>query len=402
MIKNLTNKAFKPSTLLLIAVTTHVNADQSCLDGLFAIDRKAEAGQSSLYHLDLTNKTYSPLADSGIAVSNLAANNDTLIMFKRLDSETNASKIYQYDLSSGETTEIADTTSYPIKRSVMSSADFILATSQTYMYQFDINTGAKTVLGKMQTNDADWDDFKHGDITYSLDGNTVYVINAKSLYTLDQSNMQLDKIGEHNLNWPSGIATAEDGTMYVSARNAGENAKIYAINPQTAEAQFVMEGPRHIADLTFVTHCGNPLLTIADEFQQAIDDAKSYWDANQLGGAAANVAGFKDGSFNFNKDGFLVESKDRLNKHNKKTKYPNSNRCARLWNNLLEEKYVLNRSGAGRKKSNGDTKWYYSTADGAFKITGAKQGVCTFTLNNNDALKLKYDSKTGVVDVSKD
>tara|TARA_Y100000588_G_C13692845_1_gene685201 strand:- start:318 stop:602 length:285 start_codon:yes stop_codon:yes gene_type:complete len=94
MIKNLTNKAFKPSTLLVIAVTTHVNADQSCLDGLFAIDRKAEAGQSSLYHIDLTNKTYSPLADSAIAVSNLAANNDTLIMFKRLDSETNESKIY--------------------------------------------------------------------------------------------------------------------------------------------------------------------------------------------------------------------------------------------------------------------------------------------------------------------
>ena len=117
----------------------------------------------------------------------------------------------------------------------MSSDDFILVTSQTYMYQFDINIGAKTVLGKMQTNDANWDDFKHGDITYSLDGNSVYVINAKSLYTLDQSNMQLDKISEHNLNWPSGIATAEDGTIYVSARIAGENAKKYAINPQTAK-----------------------------------------------------------------------------------------------------------------------------------------------------------------------
>jgi len=95
-------------------------------------------------------------------------------MMQRLDKDTNASKIYQYDLSSGTATEIADTTSYPIKHSAVSpDGSFLLATSQTYMYQFDLETGDKTVLGKMQTNDAGWDDFAHGDITYSIDGYTV-------------------------------------------------------------------------------------------------------------------------------------------------------------------------------------------------------------------------------------
>ena len=321
-------------------------------------------------------------------------------MMQRLDKDTNASKIYQYDLSSGTATEIADTTSYPIKHSAVSpDGSFLLATSQTYMYQFDLETGDKTVLGKMQTNDAGWDDFAHGDITYSIDGNTVYVLNAKSLYILDESNMKLDKIGEHNLNWPSGIATANDGQLYVSARISGENAKIYKIDPQTAESEFVMEGPRHIADLTYVSQCGNPLLAIADKFQQEVYAAKAFWEEENIGGAAANVPSFKHSSFNFNESGYLVESKDRLNKHNKNTNKPNSNRCARLWNNLLDHKYILNRSGAGRKKSNGDTKWYYSTADGAFKVLRASKGVCTFTLNETQNVKLKYDSNTGLVSI---
>ena len=396
---------FSTNKLIALAVTlssSYVSANDACLEGLFAVDRYAEQGKNALYHIDLANKSYSKMSGTSLPASNLAATNTQLIMMQRLSEETNASKIYQYDLSSGETTEIADTTSYPIKRSVVSpDGSFLLATSQTYMYQFDLETGDKTVLGKMQTNDASWDDFAHGDITYSIDGNTVYVLNAKSLYILDESNMQLDKIGEHNLNWPSGIATANDGQLYVSARNSGENAKIYKIDPQTAEAEFVMEGPEHIADLTYVSECGNPLLTIADEFQQEVDAAKAFWEEQNIGSAAANVTSFKDGSFNFNESGYLVESKDKLNKHNKNTKKPNSNRCARLWNNLLDHKYTLNRSGAGRKKSNGDTKWYHSTADGAFKVSKAKKGVCTYTLNDNDSLKLNYDSNTGLVSIAK-
>lgn len=396
---------FSTNKLIALAFTlssSYVSASDACLAGLFAVDRYAEQGKSALYHIDLANKSYSKISGTSLPTSNLAAANNQLIMMQRLSKETNASKIYQYDLSSGETTEIANTTSYPIKRSVVSpDGSFLLATSQTYMYLFDLETGNKTVMGKMQANDASWDDFKHGDITYSIDGNTVYVLNAKSLYILDESNMQLDKIGEHNLNWPSGIATANDGQLYVSARNNGENAKIYKIDPQTAEAEFVMEGPEHIADLTYVSECGNPLLTIADEFQQEINEAKAFWEEHNIASAAANVPSFKDGSFNFNKSGYLVESKDRLNKHNKNTKKPNSNRCARLWNNLLDHKYTLNRAGAGRKKSNGDTKWYHSTADGAFKVSKAKKGVCTYTLNDNDSLKLKYDSNTGLVSIAK-
>ena len=41
--------------------SSHVSANDACLEGLFAVDRYAEQGNNSLYHLDLVNKSYSKM-----------------------------------------------------------------------------------------------------------------------------------------------------------------------------------------------------------------------------------------------------------------------------------------------------------------------------------------------------
>ena len=96
------------------------------------------------------------------------------------------------------------------------------------------------------------DSFSHGDVAYSADNNVLYVLTGQSLYTIDDGSMELTLIGEHGINWASGLAIADDGTLYVSGRKAGENAKIYSVNPQTADSSYVMDAPEHINDLTFV------------------------------------------------------------------------------------------------------------------------------------------------------
>ncbi|MGB0989053.1 MAG: hemolysin-type calcium-binding protein, partial [Pseudoalteromonas spongiae] len=96
------------------------------------------------------------------------------------------------------------------------------------------------------------DKFKHGDIAYSADNNTLYVLTGKALYTIDPSTMDLTLVGEHAINWASGLAISEEGTLYVSGRRAGENAKIYSLDPQTAAATYVMDTPARINDLTYV------------------------------------------------------------------------------------------------------------------------------------------------------
>ena len=170
---------------------------------------------------------------------------------EQLDKSSKASKIYSLDLATDTQAEVADATSFPIYRSTVTADGLSLrATSKTYMYDFDLTTGEKTVLGKLSY---EGDSFSDGDIAYSSDYNVLYVLTGKALYTLDEGSLELTQIGEHGVNWASGIAIADDGTIYISGRESGENAKIYTLDQNTAEATFVMDGPAHVNDLTFVS-----------------------------------------------------------------------------------------------------------------------------------------------------
>ncbi|KZN54767.1 DUF5074 domain-containing protein [Pseudoalteromonas luteoviolacea] len=396
------NKTSVFSIMAVIALSSFAaSADSSaCLSGLYAIDRYASGQSSALYHIDTQSKAVREVPGADITASNLAGSGDKLYTIKRYDTDSNASKIYVFDTATMQQSEVAATTSYPIKRSAVSpDGTYLLATSQTYMYKFDLTSGEKTIMGKMNASDAVYDDFDHGDIAYSHDGNVIYVLNAKALYVLNDGDMTLNKVGEHNLHWASGLAVDDQGVIYVSARESGENAKIYTLDPQTAQATFYMDGPEHIADLSYSQGCGNILPVIAHALQLEVNKAKQFWDSDGQTGKVANLDGFKDNSVNFNDQGFPVEAKDRLNKHNKFTKNPNANRCARMWNNFLDHQYTLNRNGKGRKKNDGSTKWYFSTVDGDYKVIRARKGVCEYGYASGEVGKILYDSKTGLVTV---
>lgn len=405
MTRTFTKTLLQCAVVCAISVSTGTLASDGsgCLSGLIAIDRTSNSEQGSLYHLDTTNQTYALISGTTTAVSNVASFGNTIYMMEKVDSNTRASKLYAFDLSTGQQRTLADTTSYTIKRSAMSpDGSYLLATSQTYMYQFDVATGVKAVMGKMLADDASYADFKHGDIAYSSDGNIVYVLNAKSLYMLNENDMTLDKIGEHGLNWTSGLAVGNDDTLYVSARNPNENAQIYSLDANTAQATYVMDGPRHMADLTYVSECGNNLLSIDNLYLDGVIAAHNFYLEKEFTGEIANAEGFRDGSFNFNAAGFPVESKDQGGNHNTITKHPNANRCARMWNNFLDHKYTLNQSGAGGKREDGSTKWYYSTVDGDFKVVSAQNGLCTYSLSDDESMRLVYDSTTGDVSIVRD
>lgn len=228
-----------------------------CTTGLFGINRKGSADTGYLYLLDTNTSEYSIMANVQNTASNLAAANGKLYFMEKVDDATNETVIWQYGLDTRTQSEAARTNSYFIYRSaIRDDKQAIRATSISYMYDFDLVTGERTVLGQMRFNstgvaDDKWEEFRDGDIAYSNDGNTLYVLSGLALYTLDTASMELSLIGEHGINWASGIAISDQGEIFISGRNPGENAKIYRLDPQTAQPTFVMEGPRHINDLAF-------------------------------------------------------------------------------------------------------------------------------------------------------
>jgi hypothetical protein len=219
--------------------------------GLYGMNKFGSASEGFIYHLDTTTATSTSLVGVNNTASNIASKDGVLYFMEQLDSSTRASQILSYDLATKEQALVEQAVSYPIYRSAVTPDGLSLrATSKTYMYDFDLETGAKTVLGKLQY---EGDSFSDGDIAYSADSNVLYVLTGKALYTLDEGSLELSLVGDHGLNWASGIAVADDGTIYVSARNSGENAKIYTLDQNTAAPTLVMEGPSHINDLTFVS-----------------------------------------------------------------------------------------------------------------------------------------------------
>lgn len=228
---------------------------QSCQTGIFGINNYGSLETGYVYKFDLDNNSYSVVAGAQNTASNIASYNGKLYFMEQLDAKTKASKLWSLDLETGAQVAEADATSWPIYRSaVTADGQSLRATSKTYMYDYNLQTGEKTVLGKLSYSG---DTFSHGDIAYSADNNTLYVLTGKSLYTLDDSSMELTLIGHHGINWASGLAISADGTLYVSGRVSGENAKIYTVNAQTAVATYVMDAPEHINDLTFVDNYCN-------------------------------------------------------------------------------------------------------------------------------------------------
>ncbi|CCQ09377.1 response regulator receiver domain protein (CheY-like) [Pseudoalteromonas luteoviolacea B = ATCC 29581] len=221
----------------------------ACLTGLFGINEYGSPSEGYVYHFNTDKKDYSIMANLTNTASNLAAGNGKLYFMEQLDSETKETRIWQYSLEKNSQAQLSTTTSFPIYRStIRDDKQAIRATSLTYMYDFDLHSGEKTVLGKMAFKG---ENFKHGDIAYSADGNILYVLTGQALYTIDIGTMELTEIGKHGVNWASGIAINNDGEIFVSGRNPQENAKIYRLDPQTATPSFVMDGPSHINDLAF-------------------------------------------------------------------------------------------------------------------------------------------------------
>ncbi|WP_462176751.1 DUF642 domain-containing protein [Pseudoalteromonas gelatinilytica] len=232
-------------------VLTEITAPCSVTIGLYGINNFGSETEGYVYHFNPDSSAVTVVAGLTNTASNIASKDEMLYFIEQLDSSSKASKIYSLNLKNNTQTELVDATSYPIYRSTVTADGLTLrATSKTYMYDFDLVTGEKTVLGKLSYTG---DTFTDGDIAYSSDYNVLYVLTGKALYTLDMGSFELTQIGEHGVHWASGIAIADDGTIYVSGRESGENAKIYTLDQNTAAATFVMDGPAHINDLTFVS-----------------------------------------------------------------------------------------------------------------------------------------------------
>ncbi|MDK2598339.1 DUF642 domain-containing protein [Pseudoalteromonas obscura] len=227
-----------------------VSEKQACHTGIFGINNYGSFETGYVYKFNIETKTFSVVAGAQNTASNIASHNGKLYFMEQLDSGSKASKLWSLDLETGAQVAETDAKSWPIYRSaVTANGQTLRATSKTYMYDYNLRTGEKTVLGKMRYSG---DSFSHGDIAYSADNNTLYVLTGKSLYTIDENSMALTLIGHHGINWASGLAISDDGSLYVSGRVSGENAKIYTVDPQTAVSTYVMDAPEHINDLTFV------------------------------------------------------------------------------------------------------------------------------------------------------
>lgn len=219
--------------------------------GLYAINKYGSDSEGYIYHLNPETSAVTKVAGVTSTAANIAGMDGKLYFMEKLDNETRDSKIYSLDLASKTQSEVADTNSYTIIRSTVSPDGLNLrATSKTYMYDFSLETGEKTVLGKLSY---EGEEFVGGDIAYSSDNNVLYALTNKALYTVDEGTLELTLVGEHGVNWASGLAIADDGTIYVTGRKSGQSAKLYTLDQNTAEATFVLRGPTHLNDLTFVS-----------------------------------------------------------------------------------------------------------------------------------------------------
>ncbi|ROR98677.1 hypothetical protein EDC56_3413 [Sinobacterium caligoides] len=224
-----------------------VTASQSCVSGLYGVS-KNDGEASRIVAIDLASETLTPLAGIETNATNLAAADGQLVYVEQLDKKTRASNIYRYDLFSGEQSLSAEATSYPLYRASFDREGRYTSTSKTTMYRFDLESGKKKVLGKLIY---DGENFKNGDIAYSLDGSTLYLLTKSALYTVDKDTLALTKLGDHGLKRASGLAVDASGTLYASARAGGAGA-IYTLEPSTATATKLFNTAEVLHDLAYV------------------------------------------------------------------------------------------------------------------------------------------------------
>lgn len=222
-----------------------------CKGGLYGIDYYGNAENGFVFKLDLATGESHSVVNLNNTASNIASNDGRLYFVEQLDRATRESAIHSYDITTQQQKLEATTDGYKVIRLAYNAdLDTLKATSRTYMYDYNITTGEKQVNGKMKAVD---ENFKHGDIAYSKDGNVMYVLTGTALYTADES-LELSLIGKHGINWASGLAIAEDGTLYVSGRKPGEDAKIFSVDPQTAAATELFSVSHRVNDLTYVNN----------------------------------------------------------------------------------------------------------------------------------------------------
>ncbi|WP_194868232.1 choice-of-anchor A family protein [Pseudoalteromonas sp. PPB1] len=225
-----------------------------CNGGLYAINYYGDAEQGYVHQIDLSSGQSDKVINLNNTASNIAAHNGKLYFIDQQSAKTRSSHIYSYDLSAKTQTLESVTDGYKVIRLAYDiSGDVLKATSRTYAYDYDVATGEKRVLGKMKASN---EDFKNGDIAYSADGNTLYVLTGTALYTAD-ANLELTLIGKHGVNWASGLAISPEGTLYVSGRERHADAAIYELDPQTAQATKLFHVAHRVNDLTWVKNFCN-------------------------------------------------------------------------------------------------------------------------------------------------
>ena len=135
---------------------------QTCAAGLYGIS----GYNTSAYAFNVSEQTYSFVKGIENTASNIAAHDGALYFLEQLDKSSKQSRCGEFAYNE-EQTAVANTVSWPIYRSTVTpDGSKLLASSKTYLYEFDMQTAKKTVLGKLKYSG---DDFSHGDIAYSAD-----------------------------------------------------------------------------------------------------------------------------------------------------------------------------------------------------------------------------------------
>ncbi len=231
-----------------VSIKKVITEPLACEGGLYGINNYGSVDSGVIFHFDLADGSATQLSGIPSTASNIASHDGKLYFVEQLSSKSRESRILGYDIEQQQLFSEVATNSYPIYRSVINAdGESIRATSKTYMYDFDLASGQKSVLGKMVYSG---DSFKHGDIEY--DGETLYVLTGQALYTIDPDSMELTELFKHSINWASGFAIGHDNKAYVSGRKEGENARIYQLDLDTGAATELFETSGHINDLTFV------------------------------------------------------------------------------------------------------------------------------------------------------
>jgi len=226
------------------------NPNKTCNGGLYGINNYGSQASGIIYQFNTTDGSTTRLTGVPSTASNIASADGKLYLIEQLDSKSRDSRILTFDIESQQVTSEVLTNSYPIYRSAINSTgNSIRATSKTFMYDFDLLTGDKNILGKMQFNG---ETFKDGDIAYNKDFTILYLLTGKALYIVDVVTMKLTQQYKHGIKWASGLAINNDNFAYVSGRKPRRNAHIFEINLSTGDVSDLFETESRINDLTFV------------------------------------------------------------------------------------------------------------------------------------------------------